>query len=50
MPQKKPMKIYVDNSLVIALTKDSIFHDRSKYNDTWFYYLWDCIKTKKVEM
>jgi hypothetical protein len=33
-PQKKPMKFYVDNSLVIALTKDLVFHDRSKYIDT----------------
>jgi hypothetical protein len=50
MPQKKPMKIYVDNSLVIALTKDLVFHDRSKYIDTWFYYLRDYIKIKKVEI
>jgi hypothetical protein len=48
--KKKPMKIYVDNSLVIALTKDHIFHDRSKYIDTWFYYLRDYIKIKKIEI
>jgi hypothetical protein len=29
MPQEKPIKIYVDNSIVIALTKDLVFHDRS---------------------
>jgi hypothetical protein len=31
MPQEKPIKIYVDNSIVIALTKDPVFHNRSKY-------------------
>jgi len=50
MPQEKPTEIYVDNSSAIALAKNPIFHDRSKHIDTRFYYLWDCIANKDVEV
>ena len=40
----------MDNSSVIALTNNLIFHDRSKHIHTRFYYLWDCIANKKVEV
>jgi hypothetical protein len=39
MPQKKPTKIYMNNSSANILAKNSIFHDRSKHIDTTFYYL-----------
>jgi hypothetical protein len=48
MPQKKLTKIYVDNSSVIVLAKNLVFYDRSKYIDTKFYYLRDCIANKEV--
>jgi hypothetical protein len=50
MPQEKSTKIYVDNSSVIALTKNPVFHDRSKYLDTRFHYLRDFITNKEVEV
>jgi hypothetical protein len=50
MPQEKHIEIYVDNSSVIALAKNPVFYDRSKYIDTRFHYLWDCIANKKVEV
>jgi hypothetical protein len=50
MLQEKPAEIYVDNSSAIALTKNPIFHDRSKHIDIRFYYLKDCIANKKVEV
>jgi hypothetical protein len=37
--KKKPTKIYVDNSSVIVLAKNLVFHDRSKHIDTIFHYL-----------
>jgi hypothetical protein len=39
MPQEKHIEIYVDNSSVIALAKNPVFYDRSKYIDTRFHYL-----------
>ena len=50
MPLEKPTETYIDNSLVIALTKNPVFHDRSKHIDTRFHYLQDCIANKKVEV
>ena len=50
MPQKKHIEIYVNNSSIIALAKNPVFYDRSKYIDTRFHYLWDCIANKKVEV
>jgi hypothetical protein len=40
----------VDNLLVIALTKNQVFHDKSKHIDTRFHYPRDCITNKKVEV
>jgi len=50
MPLEKPTKTYIDNSLVIALAKNPVFHDRSKHIDTRFHYLQDCIANKEVEV
>jgi hypothetical protein len=50
MPQDKPTKIYVDNSSIIFLVKNPIFHDRSKNIDIIFHYPRDYITNKKVEV
>ena len=50
MLQMKPIKIQVDNSLVIALAKNPVFHDRSKHIDIQFHYLRDYITNKEVEV
>ena len=50
MLQEKPAKIYVDNSSVITLVKNPMFHNKSKYIDTRFHYLWDFIINKEVEV
>jgi hypothetical protein len=50
MPQERSIEIYVDNSLVIALTKNLVFHDKNKHIDTRFHYLRDCITNKEVEV
>jgi len=51
MPQEKPIKFYMNNSLVIALTKkkNQVFHDKNKFINTRFYYLRNCITNKKVK-
>ena len=50
MPQEKHVEIYLDNASAIALTKNPIFHDRSKHIDIKFYYLKDYIANKEVEV
>jgi hypothetical protein len=49
MSQEKPTKIYVDNSSVIVLAKNPVFHYWSKHIDTRFHYLRDCIINKEVK-
>jgi hypothetical protein len=36
---EKAIETYVDNSLVIALAKNLVFHYRSMHIDTRFHYL-----------
>ena len=50
MPQVKLAEIYMDNSSVIALAKNLVFHNRSKHIDTRFHYLRDCIANKKIKV
>jgi len=40
----------MDNSSVITLAKNPIFHDKSKHIDIRFHYLWDCITNKEIEV
>jgi len=50
MSQEKPTKIYMDNSSVIALARNPVFHDRRKHIDIRFHYLRDYIANKKVKV
>jgi len=50
MPQEKPRKIYLDNLSVIALTKNHVFHDKSKHINIRFHYVRDCITNKEFEV
>ena len=40
----------MDNSIVIASTKNLVFHGISKHIETKFHYLRDCITNNKVEV
>jgi hypothetical protein len=50
MPQDKPTKIYIDNSSIIVLVRNPIFHDKSKNINIIFHCPRDCITNKKVEV
>ena len=50
VPQKESTKIFVDNKATIALAKNPIFHDRSKYIDTRNHYIRECITRKDVQL
>lgn len=38
VPQKKPMKIFVDNVSAISLAKNPVIHERSKHIDTLSFF------------
>ncbi|XP_057791180.1 uncharacterized mitochondrial protein AtMg00810-like [Salvia miltiorrhiza] len=49
-PQKEPTTICVDNKSAIALSKNPVFHNRSKHIDTRFHYIRECIAKKEVQV
>jgi len=46
--QKKGMVIFYDNSLAIALSKNFIFHKRTKHIDTKFHYIRDLVRNGEI--
>ena len=50
LSQEEPSEICVDNKLAIALSKNPIFHDRSKHIDTRYHFIRECIARKEVQI
>ena len=50
LPQEEPSEICVVNKSTIALSKNPVFHDRSKHIDTRYHFIRECIARKKVQI
>ena len=50
MPQVEPTEIFVDNKSVIAMAKNLVFHDWSKYIDIRYHYIRECITRKNMRL
>ncbi|KAH9697055.1 hypothetical protein KPL71_023445 [Citrus sinensis] len=50
LPQEEPIEICVDKKSAIALSKNPIFHDRSKHIDTRYHFIRECIARKEVQI
>ena len=50
MPQGESTEIFIDNISVLALVKNSVFHDRSKRINTRYHFIRDCVSKKEVEL
>ncbi|KAH9650236.1 hypothetical protein KPL70_026291 [Citrus sinensis] len=50
LAQEEPTEICVDNKSAIALSKNSVFHDRSKHIDTRYHFIRECIARKEVQI
>lgn len=48
--QNSPTKIYCDNNSAIALTKNPVFHGRSKHIDIKYHYIRDLVRDKDIEL
>ena len=44
------MTLMVDNKSAIALSKNPVFHNRSKHIETKFYFIRTCLEEKKMEL
>ena len=50
LPQEDATEIFVDNKSAIALGKNPIFYDRSKYIDTRYHFIRESISKKEVQL
>ncbi|KAH9725216.1 hypothetical protein KPL70_007788 [Citrus sinensis] len=50
LPQEEPSEICVDNKPTIALSKNPVFHDRSKHIDTRYHFIRECLARKEVQV
>ncbi|KAE8655864.1 hypothetical protein F3Y22_tig00117016pilonHSYRG00207 [Hibiscus syriacus] len=48
--QKEPTKVCVENKSTIPLSKNSVFHDRSKHIDIRYHYIRECVARNDVEV
>ena len=48
--QELPTKIFCDNKSAISLTKNPVFHGRSKHIDIKFHYIRELVKEREIEM
>jgi hypothetical protein len=48
--QPAAVKLLVDNQSAIALSKNPVFHDRSKHIDTRFHFIQECVADGKIEV
>ncbi|KAK8941245.1 hypothetical protein KSP39_PZI010608 [Platanthera zijinensis] len=42
--------LFIDNKSAIALTKNLVYHDRSKHIDTRYHYIRDCVERGMIEV
>ena len=43
-----PVMLYIDNKSVIDLTKNPVFHGRSKHIDIRLHFIWQCVESEEV--
>ncbi|KAG6397726.1 hypothetical protein SASPL_143896 [Salvia splendens] len=48
--QKEPTTICVDNKSAIALSKNPVFHNRSKHIDTRYHYIRECVANQEIQV
>ena len=46
--KEQKVTIYVDNESAIALMKNPVFHGRSKYIDTKYHFIRECVKKEDI--
>ena len=49
-PQLKPTTVYCDNSSTIKLSRNPVFHGRSKHIDVRFHFLKDLCKDEVIKL
>jgi len=50
LEHKKPVQLFVDNKSAISLSKNPVFHDKSKYIEIKFYFFKDQVSKEKLKL
>ena len=45
-----PSKLFVDNKSAISLSKNPVFHDRSKHIEIRFHFIRECMEGGKIDI
>lgn len=48
--EAEQVRLKIDNKAAISLSKNPVFHDRSKHIDTRFHFLRECVEDGHVEV
>lgn len=48
--KKQTVKLSVDNSSAIALTKNPVFHGRSKHIDARYHFIRECVELRQIKV
>lgn len=45
-----PPKVFIDNKSAISLSKNPVFHERSKHIDIWYHFIRECVEEGKIDI
>ena len=45
-----PSKLFVDNKSAISLSKNPVFHERSKHIDIRYHFIRECVENGKIQI
>ena len=45
-----PSKLFVDNKSTISLSKNPVFHERSKHIDIRYHFIRECVEEGKIDI
>jgi transposase InsO family protein len=48
--EASPFSLKIDNESAIALSRNPVFHDRSKHIDVKFHYIRECVEENRVQL
>jgi hypothetical protein len=48
--EARASELLVDNQSSIALSKNLVFHDRSKHIDVWYHFICQCVDECRIKL
>ena len=48
--KSRAITLKINSESVIQLSKNPVFHDRSKHIDVRYHYIWECVEENRVKL